>query len=329
MRQVTLLYSFHQGLGGTQGPNGPPGPSGLLGPTGQKGSKGSPGLMGLRGDLGQAGPPGPPGSPAQANEPFPYEATRKRRRQSEDEQADEDFTDYMADGMEEVYATLGSLKVEVEQMRWPVGSKESPARTCKELQMCHSDFKDGDYWIDPNQGCNRDALKVFCNFTAGGETCLFPDKKFDSVKIAAWGKETPGEWYSTFKRGKKFQYMDADGNPVHVVQMTFLKLLSAWGRQNFTYNCQQSAAWYDVSGGTYGRALRFRGDNEEELSHSRTPQLRATYDGCKLRKGIERTVLEIGSFKVDHLPLRDVAVTDFGDTNQKFGFELGPICFNG
>lgn len=47
------------------------------------------------------------------------------------------------------------------------------------------------------------------------------------------------------------------------------------------------------------------------------------------RKGVERTVLEINTYKVEHLPLRDVAVSDFGESSQKFGFELGPVCFNG
>lgn len=43
----------------------------------------------------------------------------------------------------------------------------------------------GEYWIDPNQGCHRDSFKVFCNFTAQGETCLDPDKKFQSVSFHA------------------------------------------------------------------------------------------------------------------------------------------------
>lgn len=39
----------------------------------------------------------------------------------------------------------------------------------------------GEYYIDPNQGCSGDSFKVYCNFTAGGETCIYPDKKLNAV----------------------------------------------------------------------------------------------------------------------------------------------------
>jgi len=32
----------------------------------------------------------------------------------------------------------------------------------------------GMYYIDPNQGSTADALLVYCNFSAGGQTCLSP-----------------------------------------------------------------------------------------------------------------------------------------------------------
>lgn len=263
-------------------------------------------------------------------EPLPVQGRGKRRRHSETVQGDqpEDMSD-TADGMEEVFASLNSMKSEVEQMRKPMGTFESPARTCKELHMCQPHFRDGDYWIDPNQGCHRDSFKVFCNFTAEGETCLFPDKKSEAVKLAAWNKEKQGSWFSDFKRGKKFYYIDSDGNPVQVVQMTFLKLLSATARQTFTYNCQKSAGWYDSTSNSYDKSLRFLGANDEELSYTKTPFISALYDGCESRKSNEKTILEIDSLKVEVLPIKDVAVSDFGQSSQKFGFEVGPVCFNG
>ena len=34
----------------------------------------------------------------------------------------------------------------------------------------------GEYFIDPNEGSTADSFLVFCNFTAGGETCLKPEQ---------------------------------------------------------------------------------------------------------------------------------------------------------
>lgn len=47
----------------------------------------------------------------------------------------------------------------------------------------------------------------------------------------------------------------------------------------------------------------------------------------QVRKGQAKTLFEFSS-SVGFLPLWDVAAIDFGQTNQKFGFELGPICFS-
>lgn len=47
------------------------------------------------------------------------------------------------------------------------------------------------------------------------------------------------------------------------------------------------------------------------------------------RSGQERTVLEFDAPLSNTLPIIDVAVSDFGAGNQKFGFQVGPVCFNG
>ncbi|KAG7246645.1 hypothetical protein CRUP_005784, partial [Coryphaenoides rupestris] len=179
------------------------------------------GAVGPQGDTGLAGPPGPSGPPATYVQPLPMrEGRRKRKRQSEPGEAvdweeleegglpqgDQPLEDM--EGMEEVFASLSSMKTEVELMRRPLGTFESPARTCKELMMVQPGYKDalhpatyrvrvlvpatelidvffsvpspGDFWIDPNQGCHRDSVRVYCNFTAGGETCLQPDKAIET-----------------------------------------------------------------------------------------------------------------------------------------------------
>uniref|UniRef100_A0AAX7VEE7 Fibrillar collagen NC1 domain-containing protein n=1 Tax=Astatotilapia calliptera TaxID=8154 RepID=A0AAX7VEE7_ASTCA len=312
---------------GLPGPQGSPGGKGDGGPQGPKGAKGSSGPAGPKGDTGTIGPPGPPGPPGEAIQPLPIQSPKKTKRSS-DIQSDGTIMDY-GEGMEDIFGSLNNLKQDIERMKYPMGTQNNPARTCKDLQLCHPEFADGEYWIDPNQGCSGDSFKVYCNFTAGGETCIYPDKKSSGVRISSWPKEVPGSWFSEFKRGKIFSYVDADGNAINMVQMTFLRLLTASARQNFTYSCHQSVAWYDASSDSYNKALRFLGANDEEMSYDNNPYIKAISDGCETRKGYGKTVMEINTPKIDQVPIIDVMLTDFGDPNQKFGFEVGPVCFLG
>lgn len=155
----------------------------------------------------------------------------------------------------------------------------------------------------------------------------------------------------------QFSYSGSEGIPVHVVQLTFLQLLSATAKQTFTYHCLNSAAWLHSATHSHEHALRFRGTNGEELTHENTHYISALYDGCQVsnteihltvnthhlffiwlfhcvsllqtRSGQERTVLEFDTPMSSTLPILDVAVPDFGKGNQKFGFQVGPVCYNG
>jgi collagen type V/XI/XXIV/XXVII alpha len=53
------------------------------------------------------------------------------------------------------------MRIELEKMKKPIGTRESPARSCKDLLFGHPQLKDGFYWIDPNLGMNDDAVKVY------------------------------------------------------------------------------------------------------------------------------------------------------------------------
>lgn len=56
--------------------------------------------------------------------------------------AGDNILDY-SDGMEEIFGSLNSLKQDIEHMKYPMGTQNNPARTCKDLQLCHPDFPDG------------------------------------------------------------------------------------------------------------------------------------------------------------------------------------------
>ncbi|KYO26325.1 hypothetical protein Y1Q_0002546 [Alligator mississippiensis] len=341
--QGTTGQKGETGIPGATGPLGPAGPPGLPGPAGPKGAKGAMGPAGPKGERGTPGPPGHPGPPGEVIQPLPIQLPKKSKRSidasrlMEEEEKEEEAEDEAglgrrartAEGMEEVFGSLHAIKQEIEQLRRPDGTRDSPARTCQDLQLCRPGLPDGEYWIDPNQGCARDAFKVFCNFTAGGETCVFPSKEIEVVPMSAWEDEKPQTWYSQFQQGSKFSYMDAEGQALGVVQLTFLRLLSVAAHQNFTYHCHRSVAWQGPGTAGYLHALHFRGANEDDLSHDTSPYIKALMDGCAARKGPERTVLEVHTPRVEQLPLADVRVVDFGESGQRFGFTLGPVCFLG
>nr|ABQ01985.1 collagen Type XI Alpha2 [Salmo salar]ABQ59674.1 collagen type XI [Salmo salar] len=331
------------GVSGGTGPIGPGGPAGMPGPEGVKGAKGATGGAGPKGEKGVSGPPGPPGPPGEVIQPMPIQISKKSKRSidasqmlsetdAESAAADATGPEFLTgrEGMEEIFGSLNSLRQEIETMRFPLGTKGSPARTCQDLKLSQPELKDGEYWIDPNQGCSRDSLKVFCNFTAGGETCLYPSKTVDTVKLNSWTTEKPGSWYSEFATGSKLSYVDSNGEPIGVVQLGFLRLLSVQARQNFTYHCHRSVAWADrTANNGHKRALHFQGANDEDLSYETSPYIKALVDGCSYRKGFDSTVVEVNTPQVEQLPLRDLKITDFGENNQKFGFEVGPVCFQG
>lgn len=66
----------------------------------------------------------------------------------------DNYMDY-ADGMEEIFGSLNSLKLEIEQMKHPLGTQHNPARTCKDLQLCHPDFPDG---VSQDRGCGENTV---------------------------------------------------------------------------------------------------------------------------------------------------------------------------
>lgn len=69
----------------------------------------------------------------------------------------------------------------------------------------------GEYWIDPNQGCNLDAIKVFCNMETG-ETCVYPTQPSVAQKnwyISKNPKDKRHVWYGESMTGG-FQVREQD-----------------------------------------------------------------------------------------------------------------------
>lgn len=88
--------------------------------------------------------------------------------------------------------------------------------------------------------------------------------------------------------------MDSESQPLGVVQLTFLRLLSVSARQNFTYHCHRSVAWHSTTSRDHQRALRFLAANEEELSYDTSPYVKAVMDGCAVSAAGEQAGVDGG-----------------------------------
>jgi len=233
----------------------------------------------------------------------------------------------------EVDSTLKSLNNQIENLRSPDGSQKNPARTCRDLKLCHPEWKSGDYWVDPNIGSTADAIKVFCNMETG-ETCVYPS--IAKVPKKNWwtskSKDRKHVWFGeTMNGGFHFDYaQDGPAAAAANVQLTFLRLLSNEASQNLTYHCKNSIAYMDQATGNLKKALLMQGSNDVEIRAEGNS--RFTYsvleDGCK--KHTDRwgkTVFEYKTQKTSRLPIVDIAPMDIGGADQEFGVDVGAVCF--
>merc|ERR1711874_559150 len=312
---------------GMKGAEGPPGLPGLEGPPGPKGTNGATGPKGDSGPLGPPGPAGPPGELPllppdilfQRDSPKAY---RRPKREVRGDSADGEVKSRPQKDSDvdliTVYTDIYNMRIELEKIKKPIGTRESPARTCQDLHYGHPQMKDGFYWIDPNLGMTDDAVKVYCNMSAGGETCVSPDVHASRMPNIPWRKSTEG-WYSTLRGGFRISY-----DSLGPVQLTFLRLLSKEAYQNFTYT--NSAAWFDARTGNHNNAIKLQGDNEEEFT-ALDNQPNILLDGCRNKRRESKTIFEIRTQKLGQLPLVDFYPVDYGKPHQAFGFEVGPVCF--
>ena len=52
--------------------------------------------------------------------------------------------------IEKIFQDIDDLKAELDQIQFPNGGREAPARSCKDLYLAHPEFKDGMYPVEKN-----------------------------------------------------------------------------------------------------------------------------------------------------------------------------------
>jgi len=187
-----------------------------------------------------------------------------------------------------------------------LGSKDEPAESCADLFQIKPTLKSGDYWIDPNAGSNHDAVLVHCNAT-NYETCIWP--KAPVVDSQEYNGNNKYVWaLREVNAEPMIQYAASH------VQVKMLRVKSERVRQNITYNCINSNA-----------KLRVLTDKDETTNIKDIAQVLS--EDCQIKDSTWRSnVFEIDTEDLETLPIQDIAIK--AGANEKFGFEIGPMCFS-
>jgi hypothetical protein len=314
---------------GTPGLQGPPGPSGQDGISGPVGPLGDSGLKGTRGRSGKKGPPGDPGE-------IPPDFVDAFMRPDDslmmaDEALNEPY--YPPAKNEDLFGALRRVASLVDDLFSPLGDVYFPARTCADLARDHGVKEDGYYYIDPNGGHWRDAVKVKCRF-AEQETCVEP--QVDEYKRTTWiGKPTQtAQWFSNLANiPERFTYR------IEPNQLLFLQLASESAYQTITLPClkmtivdnQQTSSFND------SHSVRLLSD-DEHLVTANDPLPLFRYDVLKddcrfVSDRNSETVLQLNISRPRRLPIRDISIPvrnwNLPGSLGEFGVKLGSVCYRG
>lgn len=113
----------------------------------------------FQGEQGLPGPPGPPGPPGELPllppelAGFQQNALARWRRELNDVNPDDDATTTTGSpgpgdnkdspNYVDIVSSIYGMRQDLERMRKPVGTRENPVMTCKDLFYGHPQFKDG------------------------------------------------------------------------------------------------------------------------------------------------------------------------------------------
>lgn len=320
---------------GEMGGEGFEGSSGFVGLRGVKGERGRQGANGEQGPSGSRGAPGAPvvlpaefagqftfpglrsstetSAPLQTGKAGPRRLYRNKRQVEEaDPQVDlYDFISYRLD----LY-------------RNPNGSREFPARTCKDLHMSYPNLKSGVYWIDPNGGISIDAIKVHCEFKKNA-SCLYPSedgKAYVTERKKWYSGPDVYKWIGKELLGLRKLHYTSDPS-----QLEFLQLLSDRAHQRITYHCKNSIPWPNEASSDVIKSVKMLTINGLELHAKSSNKFkpRLVTNDCVIKDGSWRsTTIEVDTPKTHRLPVLDVAAYDIGGTGEEFGLEFGRVCFS-
>ncbi|CAG5861113.1 unnamed protein product [Menidia menidia] len=335
-----------KGKPGDKGPRGPPGRGGSFGISGQLGKKGIKGVQGgrgpkgFKGKRGPTGQPGPPGkldhTQKRGSKSGPGQGLRNEQKPETRPSTSSNLTTSvqspsfpkLKEGRQKQYRPIfkrwSKSDEAAESFSWPLGTKANPGTTCYEMRLLYPHLNDGYFYMDPNQGCPCDAVEVFCNFTAGGTTCIHPLHSQFTVRLKQQTvkQTTPVQWFTQEHGGQKFDYAGVD-----VVQLRFLRLNSRTSFQNvslsFTANHSTDAGPAEPD----SHVVHLLGDSGIQIDPRLVTVSRKGSEVHVAVKVLGNTEEHQGDMEL--LPVRELGI-EMSRTSKGFSeiaVVLGPLCF--
>ncbi|XP_056459270.1 collagen alpha-1(V) chain-like [Gadus chalcogrammus] len=183
---------------------------------------------------------------------------------------------------------------------------------------------DSYFYMDPNQGCPFDAVLVFCNFTAGGSTCINPQPPQITGR---WEpdilKRTPTmHWMTDQQSFKTVEYAG-----LGVVQLRFLQLHSLTSFQSVTIRCPTNHSSRAYIPDSANILVHLLGDSGTEIGSN---LITISRDDCVVNllvRVMGSADLHRGDMKL--LPVQSVGVDVPGLSSllPEITAVLGPLCF--
>nr|AAW27810.1 unknown [Schistosoma japonicum] len=200
----------------------------------------------------------------------------------------------------------------------PNGTRSFPARSCSYLSRTHPGFPDGEYWIDPNGGSNKDAVKVFCRLNSG-ETCFSPSissyQQQNNRNFAKKKYSNQEIWFSQLYNEKPFTYN------MEMNQINFLQLLSSKANQQLTLLCN------DIQFNDNNLPRLFTNNDKELSKNGSILRYNLLENSCQSTKStFGKITIEVDT-RPQRLPLRDIILPNIINSKQILGLELGRVCF--
>lgn len=205
----------------------------------------------------------------------------------------------MLDQGAEIFKTLHYLSNLIQSLKNPLGTRDNPARICRDLHSCEQKLNDGTYWIDPNLGCSSDTIEVSCNFTGGGQTCLKPITASKPTII------------------------------VGRVQLNFLHLLSSEAVQHIVIHCLNVSVWRSAEDEPAAQqSVRFKAWSGEVFEAGGELEPEVLEDSCWIKDGRwHQTHFVFHSLDPTLLPVVDIFNLPSTSPGSHYHLEVGPVCF--